>query len=519
VYTLNGDAIYYAVLLWRALLMLARGELIQLSFERCGIAMERYKHIIPNYDEFLRVIDEPMPTNVRVNTIRITPEQLIERLLRKGFEVERMGWCPYLLSLDGELSAGSTVEHWLGLYYIQEATSLIAPMVLSPKPHEVVLDMCAAPGGKTTHIAMLMQNSGTVVANDPNPRRLRALMSNIFRLSVANCIVTQHDGIRMSADGFKFDKAIVDVPCSAEGNLRKTPSRRYNISTKYSLRISGLQKALLLKAIDLVKVGGIIVYSTCTFAPEENEMVVQHALQTRDVRIEPIEIDVPSSNGLTEWEGIPFHKDMQYALRIYPHHFNSGGGFVALLRKLGERSDGGRDVACIRNQKKAHVKMKPAHKGDVEALLGYLFERFGIPDEAFHGLNFFESSESIWVTSADLDIANAIGNVISVGIRLAHIIDGRFKPTSYALMWLQPYITSSIVQVEVQELTQLLLGQPVKARFDCARGYVAIAFEGDIIGCGFYTGEELLCEMPKGRRAELLDALYCERKLRAKSQE
>lgn len=478
--------------------------------------MERYKHIIPNYDEFLRVIDEPMPTNVRVNTIRIAPEHLIERLSQKGFKVEKVSWCPYLLLLDGELSAGSTIEHWLGLYYIQEATSLIAPMVLSPKPHEVVLDMCAAPGGKTTHITMLMQNTGTVVANDPNPRRLRALMSNIFRLSAANCIVTQYDGMRMFAEGVKFDKAIVDAPCSAEGNLRKTPSRRYNISTKYSLRISGLQKALLLRAIDLVKVGGIIVYSTCTFAPEENEMVVQHALQTRDVCIEPIEIDVPSSNGLTKWEDVSFHKDMQYALRIYPHHFNSGGGFVALLRKLGERKSDTKDTAYIRNQKKAQVKMKPAQEGDVEALLIYLFERFGIPHEVFHGFNFLWSSESIWVTSADLDIANAVGNVVSIGIRLAHIMDGRFKPTSYALMWLQPYITSSIVKVELQELTQLLLGQPVKARFDCARGYVAIAFENDIIGCGFYTGEELLCEMPKGRRAELLDALHCERKLRAK---
>lgn len=479
------------------------------------IRMERYRDIIPDYDEFLRIIEEPMPTTVRVNLLRTTAEELISRLTAKGFEVERSQWCPYLLTLRGELSAGSTIEHWLGLYYIQEATSLIAPLALSPKPNDAVLDLCAAPGGKTTHIAMLMNGVGTIVANDPNAKRLRALSSNLYKLSIVNCIITEYDGMRFPISEFKFDCALVDAPCSAEGNLRKSPQRRSGTSLRYSKRISGIQRALLLRAIDSIKVGGVVVYSTCTFAPEENEMVVQHALNTRHVMIEPFEIDAPHSPGLTKWDGCSFHSDMQYAVRIYPHHFNSGGGFVARLRKLSDDKDELQHSASSHHH--ARRRIQAAKPDIVNSLLEYLDERFGIPPHAFDGLEFIESADSIWVTSADLSCASMLGRVSSIGMRLAHIMDGRFKPTSYALMWLQPHIKSSIVHITLDELVTLLHGQPVKLRSDVSRGFVAIAFEGDILGCGFFTGDELRCEMPKGRRAELLDVLYCERRLREKN--
>ncbi len=472
--------------------------------------MERYRDIIPNYEEFLRVAMEPMPTTVRVNLLRISVEELMSRFAAKGFKVERSQWCPYLLTLHGDIPVGSTIEHWLGLCYIQEATSLIAPLALSPKPKDVVLDLCAAPGGKTTHIAMLMNGTGTIVANDPNAKRLRALASNLYKLSVTNCIITEYNGTRFPLSELKFDCALVDAPCSAEGNLRKSPQRRSGTSVSYSRRMSGIQKALLLRAIDSVKAGGVVVYSTCTFAPEENEMVVQHALNKRDVKIEPVEIEAPHSPGLTKWDGVSFHSDMQYAIRIYPHHFNSGGGFVARLRKIGDGKSEPHSDNTFHHKMRRQVQM--AKPDTINSLIGYFNERFGIPTFVFDGLNFVESADSIWVTSADLSCADVLGKVSSIGMRLAHIMDGRFKPTSYALMWLQPHIKSGIISVTLDELVKLLLGQSVKLRSDNTRGFVAIAFEGDILGCGFFTGDELRCEMPKGRRAELLDVLHCERR-------
>lgn len=353
-----------------------------------------------------------------------------------------------------------------------------------------------------------MDGTGTIVANDLNSKRLRALMSNIYKLGVTNCIVTNYDGMRFPITDFKFDGALVDVPCSAEGNLRKSPRVRFRTSVRYSKRLSGIQRALLLRAIDSVKAGGVIVYSTCTFAPEENEMIVQYALQQRDVHIEPIEIDAPHSYGLTEWEGVSFHHDMQYAVRIYPHHFNSGGGFVARLRKL---SESGSDTPIALNR--ARTKMQLADEHTVNALLNYLQERFGVGRDVFDGFEFIQCADSIWVTNADLSYFDALEKGASIGLRLARMMDGRFKPASYALMWLQTHIKSSIINVSLDKLAQLLLGQPVKLTADLAKGYVAIAFEGNIIGCGFYTGDELRYEMPKGRRAELLDVLYCERRL------
>lgn len=296
--------------------------------------MHRYRGIIPRWDEFIEISRLPLPKTIRVNTLKISVEELTKRLSAKGWKLKRCSFCDYFFEVECEDSIANAIEHWLGLYYIQEATSLIAPLALDPKPNEVILDLCAAPGGKTTHMAQIMGNRGLIVANDVKGKRLRALMANVYRMGLINTIVTAYSGF-FFPDGFKFDKAIVDVPCSGEGNLRKDPKRINGAEPRFIKQISGLQKGLLLKAIDLVKPGGVIVYSTCTFAPEENEAVVQHALKKRDVVLEEIkEVDIPCCRGLDRWEDLKFDRKMYYTLRIYPHHFNSGGGYVAKLRKL-----------------------------------------------------------------------------------------------------------------------------------------------------------------------------------------
>lgn len=467
--------------------------------------MDRYRHIIPDWEEFLRIINTPMPSTLRVNLLRITPRELRERLEARGFQVEVASWCPYLFKVHGDVSLGTMFEFWLGYYYVQEATSLLAPLALSPQPGERILDICAAPGGKTTHIAMLMGNRGTIVANDLKAKRLRALMGNIYKHNVLNALVVGYNGMFIPTPHERFDRALVDVPCSAEGNVRKSPEQRMGATVRYVRRISGVQKGLLLKAIDLVKPGGVIVYSTCTFAPEENEMVVQHALRKRAVCLEPLRLDVPYAPGLAQWDGTSFHPDMHYCARIYPHHFDSGGGFVARLRKVSD------DACAIEPPQPLREPVAtPADESSIKRLLEYLYERFGIEPRAFNDLRFVADSNSMWVTYADADWLFDYLRLTSVGLRIAHCMDGRFKPTSYALMWLHKHITKSIIEVDTNTLQQLLLGQSVKMRCDCTRGYVALAYRGEIIGCGFYTGDELRCEMPKGRRAGLLDVLRVE---------
>ncbi len=296
--------------------------------------MERYRDIIPNFEAFLEALERPQPVTVRVNRLKATPDQVAEALRRRGFDVKPLGWNEWLLQVEGEGSVAKTVEHWLGWFYVQEASAATAVIALDPQPGERILDLCASPGGKTTQMAELMRNTGLIVANDIAPKRLRALLANLSRMGVVNTIVTQWDGRNYPDLGIAFDKALVDVPCSAEGRVRENPELRKGTDPNFVLSISGTQKGLLRRALELVRPGGIVVYATCTFAPEENEAVVAYALQRVPSELLPINLPIPHTPGLTEWQGRKFGEEMRKCVRIYPHHLDSGGMFLAKLRRL-----------------------------------------------------------------------------------------------------------------------------------------------------------------------------------------
>ncbi|HIE09670.1 MAG TPA: RsmB/NOP family class I SAM-dependent RNA methyltransferase [Armatimonadetes bacterium] len=467
--------------------------------------MERYKGIIPDWPEFLKAMGRPLPLTLRVNTLKVGPGTLKERLEAKGLKVEVADWCPILFTVKGVESLGLLLEHFLGLYHVQEASSLLAPMALEPKPGEVVLDICAAPGGKATHIAQLMENKGTIVANDVQPRRLSALSGNLSRLGVTNALITAYNGLRFPDVGFRFDRALVDAPCSGEGNARKDPKVKGGAEPFYIRWISGVQKGLLLRAIDLVKPGGVVVYSTCTFAPEENEAVVQHALERRDVRIEPLSLPVPHSPGLTEWEGRRFHPDMEGCARIYPHHFDSGGAFVAKLRKL---SDEGR------KEGPSFSGGGPAEAtGEVAACVVAMFkERFGVPPERFEGVKFVTKGEDIWAATASPKIASLYGKCSSFGIRVAKVEeDGRLRPTDWGLFWLGREVGRNFIDLSAEALESLLaLGSLKVGGARAEEGYVAIRFEGEVVGAGLKRGDTLRLRMQKARREMLLEILRAE---------
>jgi NOL1/NOP2/sun family putative RNA methylase len=295
--------------------------------------MERYRGIIPEWDLFLKALERPLPPTIRANTIKISPEELKYRLERKGAEVLTSEWCDVLMEVHGIKGLGNTLEHWLGFYYVQEASSLLPVIALDPKPGERILDMCAAPGGKATYIAAKMENRGALVANEPSADRIRGLTANIYRMGAFVAMVTQYDGTSFPK-GMEFDKILLDVPCSCEGTARKEPWLKEGASLRYILKISSLQRRLISKALDLLSPGGLLVYSTCTFAPEENEDVVAYALRKRDdVHLEEVVLPVDCSRGITEWNGKEYGEDMRKCARIYPHQLDSGGGFIAKIRR------------------------------------------------------------------------------------------------------------------------------------------------------------------------------------------
>jgi len=292
--------------------------------------LQRYRSIIGEWDTFLAIAQSPLPHVVRANTLKIAPSALQQRLLASGIGVASYDWTEELFEIAEP--PGRRIEHWLGLYYAQEAVQTLPVLALDPQPGETVLDLCAAPGGKATFIAARMQNRGTLVANEPSGRRQMSLLANINRLGVLNTMVTAYQGENFPM-GTKFDRVLVDAPCSAEGTLRKEPSLQNGASMGTISRLARLQKRLIVRAFDLLAPAGLLVYSTCTFAPEENEAVLAHLLRERAANILPAELPVETCVGLTGWADEPFPEEIQRCVRVYPHHLNSGGGFLARIAR------------------------------------------------------------------------------------------------------------------------------------------------------------------------------------------
>lgn len=290
--------------------------------------MERYRGIIDDFEAFMDAAERPQPDDVRVNRHRTTPEELVEQLRADGIGVTRRDWCGDFLTLDTQ--PGKTFHHWLGRYYVQESASGVPPLALDPQHGESVLDLCAAPGSKTTQISAMMDNRGEVVANDISGNRIRGLLANIYQTGSVNVRVIQNDG-RQVPEGQQFDRVLVDVPCSAEGNLREEPELREGASMDHIEELVPLQEALLEKAFRLCRPGGRVVYSTCTFAPEEDEAVVSGFADEHQL-IDP-DFDFPHADGVREWDGEQFHPDVTNCTRVYPHHIDSGGMFVAAFEK------------------------------------------------------------------------------------------------------------------------------------------------------------------------------------------
>jgi NOL1/NOP2/sun family putative RNA methylase len=293
--------------------------------------LSRYQEIINDWEAFRSACARPLPVTIRVNTLRASPEEVYLRLTNCGFVVSKIDWADDLF-LVNQGKPSKTIEHWLGMFYIQEAVQTVPVRVLDPRPGDQILDIAAAPGGKCTQIASYMHNRGSLIANEPVGKRQPSLMANINRLGVLNATVTSYRGESFPM-GVSFDRILLDAPCSAEGTIRKEPSLRDGATKSTVDRLSRLQRRLILRSYDLLKPGGVLVYSTCTFAPEENEAVVSYLLSEREASIDEVSVPFHTHAAVTRWQGQEYALEVERCVRIYPHDIDSGGGFIAFIRK------------------------------------------------------------------------------------------------------------------------------------------------------------------------------------------
>lgn len=297
-------------------------------------AFERYRGIIPDYEGFLDALRQPLPVSIRVNTLKIGVGAFRRLMAERGYHLTPVQGIEEAFLLHDVEAPGSTLEYFLGYYHIQGFTSMLPAKILDPQPGEVVLDLCAAPGGKATYLAQLMQNRGLVVANDVKMDRISILRSHIDRLGTTSVLVCRYAG-QTFPTRMTFHRVLLDPPCSAEGTYRVGPRPPLSEDRKVIRRLSGLQRVLLHRALDVLQPHGTLVYSTCTYAPEENEAVIDEVVKHGRVELLPIPIPIPHSPGLLSWGGETFHSDLIKAVRIYPHQVNSWGFFIAHLRQRG----------------------------------------------------------------------------------------------------------------------------------------------------------------------------------------
>ena len=295
--------------------------------------LQRYADLIPEFDEFLESVRIKPPLHVRVNTLKSTPEAVSAYLEREGLAHPSEKWCPLLLKLEAsEKKVGTTLLHALGHIYIQSASSAVSALALGPKPGDRVLDLCAAPGSKTSFMAQMMESRGALVANEPGGKRHIPLKANLRRVGAANIIITGYSGQNFPMRD-SFDKILVDAPCTGDGTWRGPDTRPREITENDRKRMALRQSQILERAINLLVPGGELTYSTCTYAPEENELVLSPLMEKYGLASMELGIEIPASPGLTRWEGQALHPGLVNAARLYPHKFDSEGFFVIRLVK------------------------------------------------------------------------------------------------------------------------------------------------------------------------------------------
>ncbi|KAJ2016911.1 rRNA (cytosine-C5-)-methyltransferase nop2 [Coemansia sp. S16] len=293
--------------------------------------------------EFFEANEVARPVTIRTNTLKTRRRDLAQALINRGVNLDPIGkWTKVGLTIfDSPVPVGATPEYMAGHYMIQAASSFLPVMALGPQENEKVLDMSAAPGGKTTYCAALMKNTGMMVANDANKEREKALVANIHRLGISNAIVCNYDGREFPKVMGGFDRVLLDAPCSGTGVISKDASVKTNKGPEDFSMLTHLQKELILSAIDSANAdsatGGFIVYSTCSVTVDEDEAVVNYALSKRpNVKLVETGLDF-GRPGFTSFRGQSFHHSLALTRRFYPHAHNMDGFFVAKFKKISNK--------------------------------------------------------------------------------------------------------------------------------------------------------------------------------------
>ena len=423
------------------------------------------------YSDFEKSFSEEIPSRgIRINTLK---DGAKEKVLGKTEEYEQVSWCENGYRASGEMPGGRHPYHASGLFYFQEPSAMSAVPQLGIKPGMRVLDLCAAPGGKATQGAAYLKGEGLIVANEIIAKRAAILSENIERLGVKNAVVTNETPQRLSEKYPEFfDRIILDAPCSGEGMFRKEPQAVTEWSLAHVEACSVRQKHIADCAVKMLSPGGRLVYSTCTFAPSENEGVAEYIINTYpDMKLVKIEAE-GLSDGNGKW--IESGEDMSKTARIFPHKAKGEGHFIALFEKSGE----GIAEAMTAKEIKSKEYDEFCKKFLINPPKGVLIS-FG---------------DTLYLLPYGINIDKI--KVVRAGLELGEVRKGRFIPSHALALALKKEDFKNTIDFdsESEEIKKFLRGETIDADID---GWCCVLSDGYPIGWTKGSGGVLKNHYPK----------------------
>ncbi|PMJ91999.1 16S rRNA (cytosine(1407)-C(5))-methyltransferase RsmF [Vibrio sp. 10N.261.55.A7] len=442
-----------------------------------------------NMTDFIDACKRPLRKSIRVNTLKISVADFIERAKEKKWDLEPVPWCDHgfwITADESSVPLGNSAEHMSGLFYIQEASSMMPVSALfdnEDSQYHSVLDMAAAPGSKTTQIAALMKNSGVLVANEYSASRVKVLHANIERCGIRNTALSNFDGKVFG--GWlpeQFDAVLIDAPCSGEGTIRKDADAMKNWSLDAVKNIADTQKELIESAFHALKPNGTLVYSTCTLSKYENQKVCQHLKDTFGDLVEFDDLSelFPNASLATTREGF---------LHIFPQVYDCEGFFVARIRKTGPT------IAPDVKKRMGKFPFEKASKKVHQEIDHALKQALGIdiPEES----SLWTRDKDVWLFPKALEPMIGELRFSRMGIKIAETHKNGYRWQHQVATTLALGTEEKSVALSIDEAREWFMGRDVRPNATPDKGEVIVKFSNDVIGLGKWVGNRVKNGLPR----------------------
>ncbi|PSU34633.1 16S rRNA (cytosine(1407)-C(5))-methyltransferase RsmF [Photobacterium lutimaris] len=454
--------------------------------------IEQIRQIMPEHlsmDEFIAICKTPLRRSIRVNTLKISVADFLERVADKGWALTPVPWCDTGFWIEREdeesVSLGNTAEHMAGLFYIQEASSMMPVVALLKDNNKLdcVLDMASAPGSKTTQIACAMNNQGALVANELAASRIKVLHANLQRCGVVNAALTHFDGcVFGSWAPESFDSILLDAPCSGEGAIRKDDDAMANWSLQSVEDIAAVQRDLIVSGFQALKPGGVMVYSTCTLNLSENQRVCQYLKDTFGDAVE-----FESLSDL--FEGADKALTEEGFLHVYPQIFDSEGFFVARIRKLTAV-----DSPEVK-KRKGKFPFNPANSKDSQAITDAFKQDLDLTIPADSEI--WLRDKEVWLFPSKLrDLLSEI-RFQRIGIKLAEQHKKGYRWQHEAIMTIATGQEKTAVALDAAQAKEWFMGRDIRPDNLSGKGEIIVTYRDYPIGIGKWVSNRIKNGLPR----------------------